>query len=263
MRKPISAVLALTTLLVTPGLSDAAAPKAAAPKSAVVEGWSIKQKMEYQGPVEILATKDAAKIKTRTLCVFMETNKADCTLVNEQNKTVTTVDKRAWTDRGLVNKLLAHDAPPEVLKEYKIKLKPPKMIAGHKCKQRWAVAYRHDKTFWFWWEYWTTDDIKIPKALSDTWRTMMHLPTGEGVPLEAYRHFHYGRPNYEIMHFLSTSEAKPVSIKLAEVQVPTNYKRVGDELDMVIGTETKEEDEIADLFADKKKTVPAKPPGKK
>jgi hypothetical protein len=214
------------------------------------DGWYLKQKMDYHGTVEIYAANEGVKIKTRSLCVYLKPDNSAGTVVNETNKTQTVVDRRLWTDSNMMSDGLSKEVGPDVLKKFKIPVKPPKLIAGHKCIQHWAVAYRHDHSFWFWWEYWTPTDMKLPVSLAGEWRTILHLPTGDTIPFYAARHFHMNQSNHSNLVWINTDIAKKTTLLATDLVPPKGYKKVGDEMDMVLGGDDKN-DEISALFGTK------------
>jgi hypothetical protein len=245
MRKIAAVALAVSSLLAAPA-AKAVSPAKSAP-SKPIDGWYIKQKMDYHGDVEIFAAEPGVKIKTRTLCVYLKPGDTEGTLVNESNRTISVVDRKLWTDSNMMSSGLSKDVPAAILAQFKVPLKPPTMIAGHKCVQHWAAAYRHDKSFWLWWEYWTPTDMKLPKGMADEWRTILHLPPGDSIPLLAVRHFRLHQSSYKALVFLSTEVVKKTPVTIADLQPPKGYKRVADEMDMVLGSGGKA-DEISDLF---------------
>jgi len=262
MRKTVTVAFAVTTLLALSAPLCAAVPKSAAPakpagkpSSGPVGAWVIKQKMDYQGPIEITANDDGAVIKTRTLCVYMKANSSEATLINESNKTRSTVDRRLWMDNKTV---VVHEVIPEklasVAKKYDLTLEGPRQIAGHKCKQHWAAAFKHDKSFWFWWEYWAPEDIKLPKKMANEYRAMFHMPPGDTLPLLANRYFTDRSPRQVITStgtsvWLSTQEATHKNVLASTFVAPTvGYKAVGDEIDALMAQPAQGDDEIDKIF---------------
>jgi hypothetical protein len=246
----ITMALPLNALAAVPHAAPSAAkakPAASAPTGKTVNGWFIHQHMEYNGDVKIYAAPTASKVVTRTLTVYLNPKDDQGVLVNASSHTQTTLDKRAWTDSGMVSGKLVKDVDDAVIKQFKLKKAPPRIIAGHKCVQHWAAAFLSNKDFWFWWEYWTPVDIKLPSEISNQWRAMMHLPAGDTIPFEATRHFHINSPKHKPLEFLKTVTAKQMAIPIEEVTVPKGLRKVGDEIDAVLGSDEKA-DEMDKIF---------------
>lgn len=270
MQKTILLLAALVAALLGPQASSAAAPtssgKAAAKTSAKpsgnqLRGWFLKQNLEYHGQIDIIATDKGSKVRTKDLKLFMVPNTENLVLLNETNKTQTLVNRKVWMNSKAVNGIVIA-AGPKVIKDYRIPVSPPKMIAGHLCKQHWAACFKHDKRFWYWWEYWTTEDIKLPKDTVDQYLAMMQLPSGTSLALEAARHYQpVSKPRHQVIQFLSTSEVKPIKIAESDL-VPDvkGYRKVQDEMDIVLGLD--QEDEISKLMRSDKTPRTTKVPQK-
>lgn len=249
--------LALAITLAAAGAPGSAASKKPATGGKSFKGWYIEQKLDYQGNVKVYACDAGAKIQTRTLGLYMKPGNGQSVLINEVNKTRMPLDKSLWSNAGMMDAGLTKDAPAAILKEWKVPVKPPRVIAGHKCIQHWAVVFRANKSFWFWWEYWTPTDIKVSKEMANQWRATMHLPAGDTIPFEAVRHFDLNKPRYKTLIFLTTQVAKPVNLLASDITPPKGYKSVGDELDIVMGAN--KDDDISKLFATPGAKNPAKP----
>lgn len=244
----------------------AAAPKATtkstkeapkpAPKSAPgkpMPGWIIKQTMQYQGDIEIKACDQGAVVVTRNLCVYMKPTSGDVFIANQSNHTITKADKSLWMDENRMNNMLVKDVKdPKVLKQFSIEISPPRMVKGYKCNQHWAAAYRPDHRFWFWWEYWTPTDIKVPKELSTRWRTLLHLPEGDGIPFEASRHFQQNHKSRQEHVLLKTTLVKKTTLVASDIEPPKSYKQVKDEIEALMGSHS-DKDELDEIFEDTKK----------
>lgn len=247
----IAGSLMLQSVAASGAPPKAAAPKPTAPKS--LAGWIIRQRMEYQGNLDIKACEEGAAVTTRNLCVYMRPNSSDVVVANSENKTVTKADKRLWSDQNRMNDMLVKDvADPKLLKQFKITTSPQRVIQGHKCTQHWAAAYRPDHRFWFWWEYWTASDIAVPQAIVNRWRTLIHLPNGSGIPLLAVRHFRNNTPQHTERVLLQTIEVKKTTVLASDLEPPKSYRPVEDELDALMGSGG-EKDELDEIFASKKK----------
>lgn len=237
--------LALAITLAAP--SSAASKKPTGGGGKTYKGWYIEQKLDYQGNVKVYACDAGAKIQTRTIGLYMKPGNGQSVLLNEVNRTQMPLDKSLWTNSSMIDSGLAKDVSVAILKEWKVPMKPPRMIAGHKCIQHWAAVFHANKRFWFWWEYWTPTDIKVSKEMANQWRAAMHLPAGDTIPFEAVRHFDLNRPRYKSLTFLTTQVAKPANLLASDLTPPKGYKNVSDELDIVMGAN--KDDDISKLFA--------------
>jgi hypothetical protein len=252
MQKKVALLVLASSFLVQTAPVGAAAPKATPPAKSMA-GWIIKQKMEYQGNLDIKACPQGAAVTTRNLCVYMRPDSKEILVANSENKTITKADKRLWSDQSRMNELLVKEInDPKMLKQFHIEISPPKVINGHKCTQHWAASYRADHKFWFWWEYWTADDLKLPQEIVTRWRTLIHLPDGPGIPFTAVRHFRINQPNHTEHILLQTVEVKKTTLVAADLQPPKTYKPVEDELDALMGNGN-EKDELDEIFASTKK----------
>lgn len=247
MRK-LFGILVLASLL---GSIGGAFAKTTAPiSSARVPGWYLKQHLDYQGDTEVRATNTVCKVHTKDLTMYVMHNKP-AIVFNETNKTKMEVPRRVWLDQHQMKGTLTTVCPPKILKELKMPMSSARMIAGHKCTQHWAGTNSHDGRFLFWCEYWTASDIKLPNDMVADYFSVLGLPSGDGIPLDAVRHKNFHQPNHKIFVLLKTFEAKPATYLMSELVPPvTGYKQVKDEIDLMLGSA---DDEITRLMKDPKR----------
>lgn len=267
MKRELCLQSAILAILCAAPLATSAAPTSSKPPTAAkgaaaiqaaatmkptqkVDGYLLKQKLEYHGALNIKASKFGSLIQTKDLHLYVLPNR-DLVVINDTNKTKALVNRGVWLNTKAID-ALTEPVTPAMVKKKKIPLKKPKMIAGHLCDQHWAVCYRGNKQFWFYWEYWTARDIKLPQELLDDYLALVHLPSGAGFPLHALRHSVQDLSRaHSTMEFLTTSEAKPIKFTFAELSPPTKgYRSVEDEMDIVLGQD--EDDEITSLMRNNK-----------
>jgi hypothetical protein len=197
-----------------------------------LSGFVLKQKMIYYGYMTISATPKGTRIDAKELQAYVMPN-STAMVFNNSNMKYCLLPHQIWIDK------LATEG----------QLGPVRKVntgtyAGHKINQYTADMFRPNHSFWYQIDFSTTNDIQLPKQITDDYLTLMGLPKGYGMPLSIIRHFDrkYNAPDHKKETFLVTFEAKPAAINQAQLIPPrTGYTKVNDEMDVILGeTELKD-----------------------
>jgi hypothetical protein len=194
---------------------------------AMLSGYVLKQKMIYYGQITINATSIGTRIDAKELQCFVLPNRT-ALVFNNSNMKYCALPHEIWIDK--LSKEGGRLGP--------VRKGQPGTYAGHKITQYIADMYRPGGSFWYQLEFSTTNDIILPRQITDDYLTLMGLPKGYGMPLSIIRHFdkNYAAPDHKKDVFLVTYEAKPASVNSALLRPPkTGYTQVKDEMEVILG----------------------------
>ncbi len=224
----------ITLALITSSISPAVSAPAA-PSGERFPGWLLKQNLDYHGSVEVKATTKGCRIITKDIALFLRPHQ-DVLMFNDTNKTMAKINKTVWLNSQSGNcKTLPCSA--EIIKDFQLPQSGTRKIAGLNCKQNWAVVYKPNKTVSFFWEYWTTNEIKLPPDVINDYRVILNLPSGDGLPLAARKMF--GRHRWTAV--IVTEKAEPTMVAAKDLIPPTGYRQVENEMDVILGAQDKDE----------------------
>ncbi len=217
-------------------------PCAQAAPPACTQGWIFHQVSEYHGAMVLHLSLLGAKISSKNLTLVMP-GKNIATIYNDANKTYTQLSKKIWMERYALH--------PRIGKITKGK---SAMVAGHKATQYFADRLTPRGRKMLTMEFWTTTDLGLPKEFTDDCLSICELPPGVGMPLKIYWIYSDKQRNT----ILDTLDSKKTSIAASEFKPKAGYKRVNDEMDLIIADDAN--NDFASLLLDdpgtSRKTAP-------
>jgi len=190
-----------------------------------LSGYVLKQKMIYYGNITINATAKGARIDAKELQAFILPS-STALIYNTSNMKYCRLPHEIWIDKLTV----AGSLGP-------VKKVNSGVYLGYKINQYIADMFKQGGKWWYRIEFTTTNDMNLPKQVTDDYLTLLGLPKGYGMPITINRHFdvEYTSPKHRKEVFLTTYGAKPEQINPALLVPPrTGYTAVKDEMDVIL-----------------------------
>jgi hypothetical protein len=159
-------------------------------------------------------------------------------MFNNSNKCYCELEHQVWLDKYAFGTI----SGPAVKKGSGV-------IAGHKVTEYECGVFikKKDGSFTvenFHYQFWMTNDLNLPAKMTNAYSALCAVPPNLGIPLRIYRH--YGTPgtaNYRKTVFLDTYQVQPVSLVASDYTPPSGYRKVADEMDILMA------DEVDDLLS--------------
>ncbi len=241
VKKLLFLISCCLVLLVLSGLLDREASNIAFAKAGKgEEGWAIRQSSNFAGTVFSDLTDHALKmhIGRLGLTIITKAPKWNALVFNENSKTYVDLPYKRWQQRFTVSEkssyrdtggklaLFARNsgktAEIEHFKTYECwvmkKGDPGKNIAEEKVTQLWIAS-----------------DIKAPPQIAQIFCSHLGIPAQKGIPLKASRCL-----NGKMVSALETLSVERRIIPASTFEPLPGYKKVKDEIELVMGESTNE-----------------------
>ena len=199
-------------------------------------GWVLQQSCDYHGAVLFKGSAAGTRIDSKELSIFVNPD-SSAYVYNNTNKTYCQLAHQIWLDKYAVG--TAAGAPVKGTTG---------VVAGRKVTQYWSGCFRKGSNVpRFKYEYWSCSDLGLPAHVTDEFSALCGLPRGTGMPLRIYRHYgEPGTPKYHRTIFLDTFSVKPAQLTAADLSRPNNYRKVADEMDVIMADEVDELNKLID-----------------
>jgi hypothetical protein len=206
------------------------APKESASGEKTVPAWVLSVNSNFAGTVAYYITPDAVRMKFDKLGLLMliRAPKWNALVYNDSNKNYCDLPYEHWKAKFLLRgKKVADKAVVTPVKTGK-----SKTIMGVKCYQ--VVVKRRDpktKVDEIVAETWIAKDIQTPPQFNSMMKTMLDIPVDSGTPM---RVFQMAKTNNKMIMVMDCFKANKIDVKVSDFQPLTGYKKVKDEMAMML-----------------------------
>ncbi|CAN5494362.1 hypothetical protein BH10CYA1_BH10CYA1_24440 [soil metagenome] len=232
------------------------------PAGATVPAWVLNVNSNFAGTVLYYITPNAVRMKFDKLGLVMliKGPKWNALVYNESNKNYVDLPYAQWKAKFLLRGKRVADKSIVLTP---VKTGKKQTILGVPCFQvivkRKDASGKGDLTIA---ETWIAKDIQTPPQFNSMMKTMLDIPVDSGTPL---RVFQMGKTNNKMIMVLDCYKASKTDVKVSDFQPLTGYKKVKDEMAMMLdeGDDPGADDQSLDAIKTPVKPVaPVVPPKK-
>lgn len=227
-----SAALPLPTFAdKTPAVDTKASAAAAGATGATLPAWVLNVNSNFAGTVLFYITPNAVRMKFDKLglVMLMKGPKWNALVYNESNKNYVDLPYEHWKAKFLLRGKRVADKSIVLIP---VKTGKKQTIQGVSCYQV-IVKKKEPKGTpdVIMAETWIAKDIQTPPQFNSMMKTMLDIPVDSGTPL---RVFQMGKTNNKMIMVMDCYKASKSDVKVADFQPLTGYKKVKDEMAMML-----------------------------
>lgn len=268
MRFAQSICLGLTLIasaaLPLPTFADKTPAVDAKASGATLPAWVLNVNSNFAGTVLFYITPNAVRLKFDKLglVMIMKAPKWNALVYNESNKNMVDLPYEHWKAKFLLRGKRVAD---KSIVLNKVITGKKQTIQGVQCYQ--VIVKKKEakgKPDTIMAEAWIAKDIQAPSQFNSMMKTMLDIPVDTGAPL---RVFQVGKTNNKMVMVMDCFKASKTDVKASDFQALTGYKKVKDEMAMMLDEGDDPgagaDDESLDTMAKPvKPVVPVAPPKK-
>ncbi|HEY9679167.1 MAG TPA: hypothetical protein V6C76_14255 [Drouetiella sp.] len=226
-------LMALATLTSPATFADKVAAAPAEPKASgdKVSAWVLSVNSNFAGTLSYTITQNAVRVKFDKLGLVMliKAPKWNALVYNESNKNYCDLPYDHWKAKFLLRGKRVSDKA--------VTMKPvttgkSEVIQGFKCYQvivkRKNIKTNVEETMA---DAWIAKDIKAPPQFNSMMKTMLDIPVDSGTPL---RVFQMAKNSTKLVQVFECFKAKKTEVPTSDFEPLTGYKKVKDEMAMML-----------------------------
>ncbi len=196
-----------------------------------IPAWVLNVNSNFAGTVLFYITPNAVRMKFDKLglVMLMKGPKWNALIYNDSNKNYVDLPYEQWKAKFLLRGKRVADKSIVLTP---VKTGKKQTIMGVQCYQvivkRKGVKGAGDLTMA---EAWIAKDIQAPSQFNSMMKTMLDIPIDSGAPL---RVFQVGKTNNKMIMVMDCYKASKTDVKTSDFQPLTGYKKVKDEMAMML-----------------------------
>ncbi|MBS1955969.1 MAG: hypothetical protein JST89_17420 [Cyanobacteria bacterium SZAS-4] len=223
--------LIASAALPLPTFADKTPAVDAKASGATLPAWVLNVNSNFAGTVLFYITPNAVRLKFDKLglVMLMKGPKWNALVYNESNKNMVDLPYERWKAKFLLRGKRVADKSIVLVP---IKTGKKQTIQGVPCYQ--VIVKKKEakgKPDMIMAEAWIAKDIQAPPQFNSMMKTMLDIPVDSGAPL---RVFQVGKTNNKMIMVMDCYKANKTDVKASDFQPLTGYKKVKDEMAMML-----------------------------